>query len=94
MDDLDWISKEFWEPVRVTVPEEYFIFESILGGWDCVLCGQSRTDRTRLKCCRNHVCKICTTEWFVKKSTKCPFCKGDVREKRVQNPLNHQNHTS
>ena len=83
--DLDWIPKEFWEPVRVTVPEETFIFESVIGGWDCMICGYKKMDRTRVKCCRNYVCKQCTIEWFTKKSTKCPFCKGDVRDAREHN---------
>ena len=83
MEDLDWIPEEFWEPVRVTVPEEYFIYESVLGGWNCTVCGNQRMDRTKLKCCRNHICKICVKEWFTKKSIKCPYCKGDVREKRA-----------
>ena len=80
MDDLDWIPKEFWEPIKITVPEEYFIYESVPGGWKCLLCDYTRMDRTKLKCCRNYVCKGCVKEWF----TKCPFCKGDVREKRVR----------
>lgn len=80
--DLSWIPKEFWEPVRVTVPEETFIFESILDEWECFLCGKVKNDRTKIKCCGNYVCKQCTIEWFTKKSTKCPFCKGDVREKK------------
>ena len=80
MDDLYWIPKEFWEPIKITVPEEYFIYESVLGGWKCLLCDYTRMDRAKLKSCRNYIYK----GWFTKQSTKCPFCKGDVREKRVR----------
>ena len=83
MDDLQWIPEEFWDPVRVTVPEEVFMYESIPGGWDCLVCGSHRMDRTKLKCCRQHICKLCVKEWFTKKSTKCPYCKRDVREGKV-----------
>ena len=70
------IPKEFWEPVKVN-----FVYESVIGGWDCLVCSEHRMDRTKLKCCKNHVCKVCVRDWFTKESTKCPFCKKDVRGK-------------
>lgn len=73
------LPKDFWEPVKITVPVDYFIYESIVGGLDCTLCSEHRMDRTKLKCCKNHVCKVCVRDWFTKESTVCPFCKRDVR---------------
>ena len=28
------IPKEFWEPVKVTVPVDYFVYQSVIDGWD------------------------------------------------------------
>jgi hypothetical protein len=77
------IPDDFWEPVKITTSVDSF--EYIAEEWECFICREERTKKTKLLCCNQSLCDSCVTEWFSKESVKCPFCKKDIREIKISN---------
>jgi len=80
--DLVDIPDDFWEPVKVNLPEyyidnfEYIKNENIS---ECFICAQNVYNIYILPCCDKDMCKECVYRWFGE-SVFCPYCKADIRD--------------
>ena len=76
---------EFWEPVKVGLPEnllnEIKIIKIIN---DCNICTENKELFCKLECCNTDLCQDCVNNWF-KISVYCPYCKKDIRELNLKN---------
>ena len=73
------VPPDFWEPVKITIKDtEKFKF--IEEKWECTICRENRSKKTRLECCNQEMCDSCIENWFTKESIHCPFCKKDIRD--------------
>jgi hypothetical protein len=77
---FQYIPEDFWEPVVVSLNQSQLeLLKSKLCKKSCIICTEEVYNFKVLPCCKNDTCKECTINWFAK-STKCPYCKQDVRD--------------
>lgn len=74
------VPEDFWEPVKVTIKDTEDVFKFTNEEWECIICREERTKKTKLNCCGQEICDSCVNNWFNKESVKCPFCKRDIRD--------------
>lgn len=74
------VPEDFWEPVKVTIKDTEGVFKFTDEEWECLICREERTKKTKLHCCGQEICDSCVDNWFNKESVKCPFCKRDIRD--------------